>query len=263
MKIFSLLMCAMPMATLGFMPPVAKRIVASSTLLRLPLRTTAPKIQPKSLVVVKASDAAEGKKNIPGLEGWDPSQFIAPAFHNKPIVRLLAIAAGVGLVIKQSGAPITISKRMALFVHLLSFGSNLGAILYTTGVLGIVAFKNLPRQTFGKLQSKLFPIYFSWSSIMLIIQLATGSILNLPKQAVYWLLASLFATLMNSLWLEPASTKIMFSRYALQDQNKTDSEEYKKLGQSFGKYHGMSSLINMIPLVGGFIHAFFLSTLLA
>lgn len=34
-------------------------------------------------------------------------------------------------------------------------------------------FKNLPRQTFGRLQSKLFPQYFGLSAGCLVFQLAT------------------------------------------------------------------------------------------
>ena len=46
------------------------------------------------------------------------------------------------------------------FVHLLSIAMVVGIGDWTTFVFGIVAFKNLPRQTFGQLQAKLFPKYF-------------------------------------------------------------------------------------------------------
>ncbi len=38
---------------------------------------------------------------------------------------------------------------------------------------GITMFKNLPRQTFGKLQSKLFPLYFILSTGMTAVLLGT------------------------------------------------------------------------------------------
>ena len=44
------------------------------------------------------------------------------------------------------------------FVHLLAYSVWLGSIFWTTFVAGIVMFKNLPRQQFGKVQSKLFPM---------------------------------------------------------------------------------------------------------
>lgn len=84
------------------------------------------------------------------LKNWDPQQWIAPAFHNRGSVRLLAVLAGIGAVIHKTGTPVP--RKVAAFVHLLSFGANLGAQLYTTFVLGIVMIKMLPRQMFGKLQ---------------------------------------------------------------------------------------------------------------
>lgn len=84
------------------------------------------------------------------LKNWDPQQWIAPAFHNRGSVRLLAVLAGIGAVMHRTGTPVP--RKIAAFVHLLSFGANLGAQLYTTFVLGIVMIKMLPRQMFGKLQ---------------------------------------------------------------------------------------------------------------
>lgn len=63
-----------------------------------------------------------------------------------------------------------------------------------------------------------------------------------------------FGTLLNLLYLEPASSCNMFGRYKLEDEGKTDSDEYKKLKASFGKFHGMSSLFNLIALIGGIVH---------
>jgi len=55
-------------------------------------------------------------------------------------------------------------------MHLFAFSTWFGTMIYTTFIFGITAFKNLPRQTFGKLQAKLFPKYFSLGSICLVIQ---------------------------------------------------------------------------------------------
>jgi len=46
----------------------------------------------------------------------------------------------------------------------------------------------------------------------------------------------------------------MFDRYALEDEGKRDSEEYKKLASSFGKLHGISSLTNLMALCGAIVH---------
>ena len=45
--------------------------------------------------------------------------------------------------------------------------------LQVTFVAGLVQFKNLPRQQFGRLQSKLFPIYFLISIVTLALQIGT------------------------------------------------------------------------------------------
>lgn len=45
-----------------------------------------------------------------------------------------------------------LSPQLSQFVHLLSVGMVVGIGDWTTFVFGIVAFKNLPRQTFGQLQ---------------------------------------------------------------------------------------------------------------
>ena len=45
-----------------------------------------------------------------------------------------------------------VSLQLSQFVHLLCIGMVVGIGDWTTFVFGIVAFKNLPRQTFGQLQ---------------------------------------------------------------------------------------------------------------
>jgi hypothetical protein len=59
--------------------------------------------------------------------------------------------------------------------HLLSYASVTGITLWHSFIGGPVAFKVLPRQQFGLLQSKLFPIYFSFQSILNGVCLVTTS----------------------------------------------------------------------------------------
>lgn len=117
----------------------------------------------------------------------------------------------------------------------------------------------LPRQMFGKLQSKLFPIYFGWSAVTLALQLLTGPVVGLTAQAMRCLGLSLAATLLNILVLEPKSTKVMFQRYAMENNGEQSKPEYKKLAASFGKYHGLSSLANLVALVGAFCNGYLLA----
>lgn len=85
--------------------------------------------------------------------------------------------------------------------------------------------------------------------------------MGLPIKAMQWLGASLVSSLINSLFLEPAATSVMFERYALEKQNKRDAPEYKQLAKKFGGLHGASSLVNLVAVVGGFVHAYYLALL--
>jgi len=85
----------------------------------------------------------------------------------------------------------------------------------------------------------------------------------LCKTSEVSLLVAFFATLLNLLYLEPTSTQVMFDRYKLEDDGKRDSDEYKSLAKSFGKFHGISSLTNLIAFCGGIVHAVRLASKLA
>lgn len=76
---------------------------------------------------------------------------------------------------------------------------------------------------------------------------------------------ALIMTLLNQFYLEPTSTKIMFERYDLEnsgDPGAKKSDQYKKLAANFGKFHGISSLTNLIALCGAAVHAFLLAAAL-
>jgi hypothetical protein len=76
-------------------------------------------------------------------------------------------------------------------------------------------YKNLPRQTFGRLQSKLFPIYFKLHAASLCVMLGTmgavGGAGSLTRPLVACGSALVF-TLINVLYLEPQSTKARTKR---------------------------------------------------
>ena len=89
------------------------------------------------------------------------------------------------------------------------------------------------------------------------------SLPSLGERATVALGTALAMTLLNQFYLEPRSTKIMFDRYELEDTPEgKESDEYKKLASSFGKFHGMSSLTNLIALCGAVAHGFYLASAL-
>jgi Domain of unknown function (DUF4149) len=179
---------------------------------------------------------------------------------------------------------------------LLSFSTWFGTMVYTTFVLGITMFKNLPRKTFGNLQAKLFPKYFALSSIAIVLQvrqlvdatqarrrrcsllvaaysniallfqlvtlkgLTSASATSTVIKSTKALSIALVMTLLNQFVLEPIATENMKRRYELDDTpNGQDTDEYKKLKANFGKFHGISSLTNLIALCAAAAHGFFLS----
>lgn len=116
-------------------------------------------------------------------EADDDKPFIRPALHNSPFFRSLAILYALLFAIYQGSAAGTttgalqkIGNRLVLppnaaaTVHLLSFATWFGTVVYTTFISGITMFKNLPRRVFGKIQSKLFPLYFQLCSVMIGVQ---------------------------------------------------------------------------------------------
>ena len=75
--------------------------------------------------------------------------------------------------------------------------------------------------------------------------------------------AALTMTLANQFYIEPYATKIMLERYELENtEGGTQTEEYKKLRAEFGKFHGISSLTNLIAMCGAAVYGFSLSSLL-
>lgn len=87
--------------------------------------------------------------------------------------------------------------------HLLSYASMTGITLWQTVFGGPIAFKALPRQQFGLLQSKIFPIYFSLQSILSGLCLLTTS--NRNARIVF--LTSLAGGLINLLVVGPWAAK--------------------------------------------------------
>eukprot|EP00898_Chlorokybus_atmophyticus_P002914 jgi/Chlat1/3623/Chrsp237S03613 len=217
------------------------------------------------------------KGNPFGFQSWDPQAsvtervvplksgvWLTPAIHNKNAVRALAIA---GAVVLSAQSSIMISSRLAWFLHFVAFGCWLGTSVYTTFIAGIVMFRNLPRQTFGKLQARLFPRYFQLNAASLLVLLVSFfSLSRLPYslaigQPLLTLGLSLVCTLANLVVLEPWATRVMLERYDLENAGDKTSDAQRQLAKRFGMLHGLSSLVNMVSLTGGFVHAWWLSSL--
>ena len=245
--------------------------------------------------------ATKPASTLAGLARWDPQAWVIPASWNTGPFRAAALVVTLGATAAGSTA---LGARAARFAHLIAFGSLLGSMVYTTFFAGLTMcatcirrspplhsltryrlsrrYKNLPRQLFGKLQSKLFPLYFRLHAVSLVVML--GTIRPLFSAAAMPVVAPLVgsaiglaSTMINVLYLEPTSTKVMLQRcarrecsrrraysvttragrrrrYKLEDEGKRDTDEYKSAAKRFGPLHGLSSLVNLTTLLCAVAH---------
>jgi hypothetical protein len=164
----------------GFLPSRRKAALVVN-----PSKTVAPNVHIGGVAPVSPSRLlfTQQGDNVP--DGNQP--FIRPAPHNSPLFRAIAILYALLFAIYQgSNSPSTsanatlqkvakyciLPPNAAATVHLLSFSTWFGTVVYTTFVAGITMFKNLPRRVFGTLQSKLFPLYFQLGTIMIGLQVS-------------------------------------------------------------------------------------------
>jgi hypothetical protein len=183
---------------------------------------------------------------------------VSPSSANKQSVRVLALAAAVALAARGSGY---LPARAAAFAHLLSWAIVVGTNLWTTFFAGLTMFRNLPRQVFGKLQSKLFPQYFMLQTAGSAIAFATlwYSGTGVLKPQLYALGVALVGSLANWLAVEPHTTGVMLERYELENAPQRDNDAIKKLYKTFSKWHGISSMINLVVLVAAVTHGWWIA----
>lgn len=105
-----------------------------------------------------------------------PEPWTKPRLHNNPLVRSAIVLSALALAGLSSPFSKLPSATLGT-VHLLSFATWFGTVFYTTFIAGLTMFKALPRQTFGKLQSKLFPKYFGLCSVTIVLQVRSSFIL--------------------------------------------------------------------------------------
>ncbi|EIW64548.1 uncharacterized protein TRAVEDRAFT_25694 [Trametes versicolor FP-101664 SS1] len=147
-----------------------------------------------------------------------------------------------------------------------------GMTLWVTFVGGVIAFKTLPRQQFGTLQHRTFPVYFVIS-----IALSSGLLglwtyshptvlteylkpTNADVAQAYALAAVVFAQASNHFVIGPLTSKTMFQRHRLEKQEGKGynepgvSADMKALNKTFAKLHGVSSLANMTAFLSLLFH---------
>jgi len=162
---------------------------------------------------------------------------------------------------------LTLSVIAGLFsydgLYVICYAWLFGMSLWISFFGGVIAYKTLPRQMFGSLQHKTFPIYFSLSIALSSALLSMWTFshpdvlthISRPELAdvaqAYALASVLLTQGMNLFIVGPLTSRVMFQRYQQEkDERKTDndagvSQEMKKLNAKFGVLHGISSLANL------------------
>ncbi|KAI0662536.1 hypothetical protein C8Q70DRAFT_1051167 [Cubamyces menziesii] len=147
-----------------------------------------------------------------------------------------------------------------------------GMTLWVTFIGGTIAFKTLPRQQFGTLQHRTFPIYFVIS-----IALSSGllglwvyshpsvltnylSPLEGDVAQAYALAAVVLSQAANHAVIGPLTSKTMFQRHKLEKMEgkaynePTVSAKMKALNKTFAQLHGISSLANLTAFLALLFH---------
>ncbi|CUM68415.1 uncharacterized protein PRCAT00006138001 [Priceomyces carsonii] len=143
--------------------------------------------------------------------------------------------------------------------HLLFYSLVFGGTVSHSFILSPIAFKNLPRAEFGKLQNKVFPLYFIGQALSpLILGLSTP--LKLCPFTIGLLSLSALGGVLNYFVLLPVCRNIKAETDKLLEDNKAfdsegkPTETYDAVNKKFGKFHGFSMLFNLLSILslGGY-----------
>jgi len=166
---------------------------------------------------------------------------------------------------------LTLSSLAGLFsvrgAYLVGYSWLFGMSLWVTFLGGVIAFKSLPRQQFGNLQHRTFPIYFGisialGSALLYLWTISHPAVLTHYRNPVvadvaqaYILASVVLAQVTNQFIIGPLVSKTMFKRHKLEkEEGKSYSDEgvsaeMKALNARFGALHGVSSLANLIAVI--------------
>lgn len=156
-------------------------------------------------------------------------------------------------------------------VHLLVLSFTWGMQVWVSFIAGFALIKQVTLHTFGLVQSKLFPVYFYCLVASTLVSLTLFAVYH-PRDLLDWyeglqiglyLLALVMAAL-NARWFGPAGTEVMFMLFEVEKEHglgqevglgsqkegytrlKEQDPKYKASKKTFGMYHGLSQLCNLI-----------------
>ncbi|KAK8477916.1 hypothetical protein V6N13_136935 [Hibiscus sabdariffa] len=110
--------------------------------------------------------------------------------------------------------------------NLLGLATAYGTSVWVTFISSYVLAGHLPRQQFGVVQSKIYPVYFRAMAYSIGLALLGHFLRHRKRSISSWpdmlqsfnLLSSLSMVLVNALYLEPKATKVMFERMKMEKE---------------------------------------------
>jgi putative flippase GtrA len=154
----------------------------------------------------------------------------------------------------------SLSPTLLATTNLASTSIQFGAQFYVAFVGGPTMYLNLNRQTFGDIQSRLFPKFGMVGVSSSIISLASYHLAHtgIVDVASCLLSVSLSVHLINTFLLFPAVTRHMIELRRVDglEDGEDKVAERKRAGRRFGISHGVSNLINLASLAAnlGYIY---------
>ncbi|KAM7386273.1 hypothetical protein PAMA_009080 [Pampus argenteus] len=165
-------------------------------------------------------------------------------------------------------------RDLVKVLHLLVLSFSWGMQLWVSFIAGFALVRQVTRHTFGLVQSKLFPVYFYCLLASNFVSLAVYAVHH-PRelldshesvQMALYFVALIMAGL-NAQWFGPAATEVMFQMREVEKEHdlgnqiglgsqkeayaklKEQDPKYKAYKSTFGRYHGLSNLCNLIGFI--------------
>uniref|UniRef100_A0A1A7WTB5 Transmembrane protein 205 n=1 Tax=Iconisemion striatum TaxID=60296 RepID=A0A1A7WTB5_9TELE len=159
-------------------------------------------------------------------------------------------------------------------LHLLMLSFTWGMQVWVSFIGGFALVRQVTRHTFGLVQSKLFPVYFYCLLGSNLVSLAVFAVYH-PRELLDWhesvqmlmFFVALITAGLNGQWFGPAATEVMFQMREVEEEHglgnqvglSSQKDGYAKLREqdpkyrgyrsTFGRYHGLSTLCNLIGFI--------------
>ncbi|KAI5950991.1 hypothetical protein KGF54_004065 [Candida jiufengensis] len=138
--------------------------------------------------------------------------------------------------------------------HFLFYSLTFGGSAFYSYIASPLLFKELTREEFSKVQSKVFPTYFKFQILSPLVLALITPFAYCPFTVGTLTLSSLTG-LLNLFALEPKCHAIKEERIKLvaikkdKKENQEPTDEMAALNTQFGRWHGLSTLVNTLSIL--------------